>query len=178
MANAYSLKEFQESLARRLRDAAVEPAPDSRLAVQAGDTQWLLRLDEVGEIMPMSQLTVRIAAVPLTRPWYAGLANVRGKLVSVVDFSLFAGGTPATLSTASRVVLIAERFQFHGALLVDRMVGLRNRARFTAATTTTVTGESRPAWQGEALQDRDGALWRELDIASLVTDETFLKAGR
>ena len=175
MANAYSLKEFQESLARRLRDASVEPAPDSRLAVQTGNTQWLLKLDEVGEIMPMSQLTVRIAAVPLTRPWYAGLANVRGKLVSVVDFSLFAGGAPATLSTASRVVLIAERFQFHGALLVDRMVGLRNRARFTAVADT---GESRPAWQGETLQDRDGALWRELDIAALVSDETFLKAGR
>ena len=137
MANTYSLKEFQESLARRLRDASVEPAPDSRLAVQAGNTQWLLKLDEVGEIMPMSQLTGRIAAVPLTRPWYAGLANVRGKLVSVVDFSLFAGGVPATLSTASRVVLIAERFQFHGALLVDRMVGLRNRPRFTTAATDT-----------------------------------------
>ena len=176
MANTYSLKEFQESLARRLRDASVEPAPDSRLAVQTGNTQWLLRLDEVGEIMPMSQLTGRIAAVPLTRPWYAGLANVRGKLVSVVDFSLFAGGAPATLSTASRVVLIAERFQFHGALLVDRMVGLRNRPRFTTAATDT--GESRPAWQGEALEDRDGALWRELSIAALVTDETFLKAGR
>jgi hypothetical protein len=74
-------------------------------------------------------------------------------------------------------MLIAERFQFHGALLVDRMVGLRNRARFTAAAATTDAGESRPAWQGEALQDRDGALWRELNIAALVTDETFLKAG-
>lgn len=174
MANAYSLKEFQESLARRLRDASAEPTPDSRLAVQAGDTQWLFRLDEVGEIMPMSQLTGRIAAVPLARPWYTGIANVRGKLVSVVDFSLFAGGRPATLSTASRVVLTAERFQFHGALLIDRMVGLRNRARFTAAP---ATGDSCPAWQGEALLDREGVLWRELNIAALVTDETFLKAG-
>jgi twitching motility protein PilI len=174
MANAYSLKEFQESLARRLRDAAVEPAPDSRLAVLAGGEQWLLKLDEVGEIMPMSQLAGRITAVPLTRPWYSGLANVRGKLVSVVDFSLFAGGVPATPSAASRVVLIAERFQFHGALLIDRMVGLRNRARFTAMA---VAGEAHPLWQGEALQDREGTQWRELNIAALIADETFLKAG-
>ena len=175
MATAYSLKEFQESLAKRLREASAVPAPDSRLAVQSGGMQWLLRLEDVGEIMPLSQLAGRIAAVPLTRAWYAGLANVRGKLVSVVDMSLFAGGVPTTPSAASRVVLLAERFQFHGALLVDRMVGLRNRARFTAGA--AATSERLQPWQGEALLDREGAAWRELDIAALVTDEAFLKAG-
>jgi twitching motility protein PilI len=174
LATGYSLKEFQESLARRLREASSEPAPDSRLAVQSGGMQWLLKLDEVGEIMPMSQLAGRITAVPLTRPWYRGLANVRGKLVSVVDLALFAGGIAAVPSAASRVVLVAERFQFHGALLVDRMVGLRNRARFTVAE--TAADETRP-WLGQTLLDRDGVSWRELDIAALVTEEDFLKAG-
>lgn len=174
MAAAYSLKEFQESLARRLREASAEPAPDSRLAVQSGGMQWLLRLDEVGEIMPLSQLAGRIAPVPLTRPWYAGLANVRGKLVSVADLGLFAGGLAATPGPGARVLLLAERFQFHGALLVDRMVGLRNRARFTAAG---AAAQADAPWRGDILLDRDGGQWQELGIAALIADEAFLKAG-
>jgi len=176
MANPYSLKEFQESLARRLREASAEPPPDSRLAVESGGERWLLRLDEVGEIMPMSQLSGRIAPVPLTRPWYAGLANVRGKLVSVVDFSLFTNEVPATPTAAARVVVLADRFQIHCALLVDRMIGLRNRARFSADAATANAEAAKP-WQGEALLDRDGAQWREIDIAALVVHEAFLKAG-
>ena len=54
MAHAYNLKEFQESLARRLREAHAAPMPDSRLAVTCGQQQWLLRLDQVGEILPLS----------------------------------------------------------------------------------------------------------------------------
>lgn len=173
MANAYNLKEFQESLARRLRQASGGPAPDSRLAVQSGGHRWLIRLDEVGEVLPLAQLQGRLAAVPLTQPWYLGLANVRGRLVSLADLSQFAGGPASDTGGTARVVLMADRFDFHGALLVERLVGLRSRNRFTE-------GDQSPGahgWEGAVLQDRDGTQWRELDIAALVKDETFLKAG-
>ena len=53
MAQAYNLKEFQESLAQRLREAHDAPVQESRLAVCSGRQQWLLRLEQIGEILPL-----------------------------------------------------------------------------------------------------------------------------
>ena len=181
MANSYNLKEFQETLAQRLREAATDPAPDSRLAVQAGAQHWLLRLDEVGEVLPLGALADGIVPVPLSQPWYAGVANVRGNLVGVVDWAQFLGGPPTPASPGARLVLVAERFQFLGALLVDRLIGLRNRDRFTEAAAegaAAATGAAGSRWQAGDLRDREGGLWHELDMAALLADERFLAAGR
>ena len=175
MANNFSLRTFQESLAQRLREASAGPAPTSRLGVQSGGDFWLLRLEEVGEILPLADVVDRMAPVPLTQPWYLGLANVRGNLVGVVDLSLFTSGAPASWTTASRLVLVAGRLQAHCALLVDRMIGLRNLERLQPME--VASGNTVP-WQGAGLRDSNGQAWRELDIAALVADENFLHAGR
>ena len=187
MAHHYDLRAFQESLARRLREAHAAPLPDSRLAVQAGPRQWLLRLDQVGEVLPLALAAGgRFTPVPLTRPWYAGLANVRGKLVSVIDLAQFTDGVASQPGAAARLVLLAERHQFHCALLVDRMVGLRNRARYQAngVDVADVAADGSPVaaalvapWAGPGLIDRDGQAWQELDIPALIEDESFRNAG-
>lgn len=174
MAGSYDLRAFQESLARRLREAHAAPLPDSRLAVVAGTRQWLLRLDQVGEVLPLAAGGGRFTPVPLARPWYAGLANVRGKLVSVIDLARFCNGVATVPGPAVRMVLLAERYQFHCALLVERMVGLRNRARYQPDPATE--GVQAP-WAGEMLADRDGGRWQELDIPALIGDESFRSAG-
>lgn len=177
MSNNYSLKAFQESLTQRIKDAATGPAPSSRLGVQSGSSQWLLRLDEVGEVIPMADVIAHLAPVPLTRSWYLGLANVRGNLVSVVDFSLFAHGVPTSLSTSARIVLVASRFHSHCALLFDRMIGLRNLDRLEARPEQTGVQGPPHSWQGASLVGSDGQVWRELDIDKLVEDELFLWVG-
>ncbi len=84
-----SLREFQERLARRLAEAA---GAERRglLGFQCGGHNWLIELAEAGEILPPPPLS----AVPLTRPWFRGLANVRGSLYGVVDFAAFNGQPP------------------------------------------------------------------------------------
>lgn len=175
MAQAYNLKEFQESLAQRLREAHAAPVQESRLAVCSGRQQWLLRLEQIGEILPLSATGGHITAVPLTRPWFAGLANVRGKLVSVVDLGRFAGEEPVVLSSAARIILLADRYQFHCAVLIERLVGLRNRTRFVDAGIPGAAGAR--AWQGAMLRDGEGGLWQELDLGLLIRDEEFRNAG-
>ncbi len=178
MANHFSLRTFQESLAQRLREASAGPAPTSRLGVQSGGDYWLLRLDEVGEILPLSDVAGRMAPVPLTKSWYLGVANVRGNLVGVVDLSLFTSGVPASRTAASRLVLVAGRLQAHCALLVDRMIGLRNLERLQAMDVENTSGGMPVSWQGAGLRDSNGQAWRELDVTALVADENFLHAGR
>src|SRR6185295_14620547 len=81
-----SLRDYQRELAERLRQADSARSA-SKLGVQVGAQSWLVDLVEAGEVLPVPPIT----AVPLTRAWFRGVANVRGNLYSVVDFAAFLG---------------------------------------------------------------------------------------
>ena len=168
MAKQISLREFQQGLAQRLREAQAEAEPTSRLGVQAGSRNWLIKLDDAGEMLPLPE----ISSVPLTRSWYLGLANIRGVLASVVDFSAFMGGEPTTRTPDCRLLLIAERFQSFSGLLISRMLGLRSVQTLQAEDETP----DRP-WVGTVYRDGDGQVWRELNIAELAVHNDFLRVG-
>jgi twitching motility protein PilI len=169
MARRISLREFQQDLSRRLNEAAASSeAPSARLGVQVGSELWLARLEEAGEVLPVPP----ISPVPLTRPWFRGVANIRGNLFSVVDLSQFQGGEPTAQTPDARVLLVAERYNTSAALLVTRMLGLRNLHQFQAQETK----RDRP-WGCAHYIDRDGHVWRELDMQELVYHNDFLQAG-
>jgi twitching motility protein PilI len=168
VARQISLREFQQGLAQRLREAQAEAEPTSRLGVQAGSRNWLLKLDDAGEMLPLPE----ISAVPLTKPWYLGLANIRGVLSSVVDFAAFAGGEQTVRTPDCRLLLIAERFQSFSGLLISRMLGLKNVQSMQAVEEAA----SRP-WIAAAYRDEEGRAWYELNIEALVTHDDFLHVG-
>ena len=85
-----SLRDVQQDLVERIKGAADQSSSGARLGVQAGAANFLLHLEEAGEVLPLPQVT----SVPLTKPWFLGLANIRGNLHSVIDLSLFIGGEP------------------------------------------------------------------------------------
>ncbi len=177
MAKEISLRVFNQRLAERLRVAQAEAAPASRLGVETAGARWLLRLEDAGEVLPVP----RLWSVPLTQPWFLGIANIRGNLASVVDFSAFMGGQPTPLTPESRLVLLAERFRAASALVVSRLLGLKYLQQMTPlATGTGAGGASDWPWLGPAYRDQgDGGVreWRELDIAALTTQESFLQVG-
>lgn len=168
MARRVSLREFQQDLVRRLNEAAAADAPSARLGVQIGTELWLVRLEEAGEVIPVPP----IAHVPLTRAWMRGLANIRGNLFSVIDLAAFQGGEPTPLTPDARLLLVAERYHLNAALLVSRMLGLRNVQQFEPRAER---GEH--AWEAGRFADRDGQVWRELGMGELVYSEGFLQAG-
>jgi twitching motility protein PilI len=165
MANPISLRDFQQGLVKRLREAQTEAEPTSRLGMQAGARNWLLKLEDAGEMLSLPE----ISSVPLTKPWYLGLANIRGVLASVVDFSAFMGGEPTVRTPDSRLLLIADRFDSHSGLLISRMFGLRNVQKLDAS------GEApdRP-WVGAGYRDGEGRVWHELNIGALAAHDDFL----
>ena len=102
MANRISLREFQRDLASRLQTAARSAAAASLLGIQSGADFWLLTLLDAGEIIPLPTLT----PVPLTKSWFCGVANIRGNLYSVIDFSAFGDwlrSGPYCLSSSARL---------------------------------------------------------------------------
>ena len=168
MAERISLRDYQRDLAARLR-AADTGRTASKLAVQAGDAGWLVDLTEAGEVIPVPPIT----PVPQTRPWFKGVANVRGNLYSVIDFPAFLGGKGVSLGEQSRLLLIAPRYRAGAALLVDSSLGLRNPESWQPRE----TAQAPAAWQRAEYEDEAGRAWKELDMAELVRDQNFLTVG-
>jgi twitching motility protein PilI len=161
MAKRTSLREFQESLAAKLASARRGEAAQALLGVESGKARWLMDLADSGEV------------VPLTQPWFAGVANVRGALYSVVDFSAFRGGEPTPRNADARLLLIGARHGINSALLVDRTLGLKNLDGMSVEP----PAEGGPAWIGESFTDASGQGWLRLRIAALLEDPAFLDVG-
>jgi len=166
MAAKTSLRDYQRELAERLRSAGAGRSA-SKLGLQVGDEAWLVNLAEAGEVLPVTPIT----PVPLTRPWFRGIANIRGNLYSVVDFPAFLGRKPVAADEHSRLLLLGERFRLGAALLVDRSLGLRNPAQLRQQ-------EGEPAqWARARYADTDGRQWHELDLPRLAQHPDFLAVG-
>jgi twitching motility protein PilI len=169
MSRRTGLREFQLSVAERIRTASSRAALSSKLGFQVGADNWFVALHEVNEVIPMPQSVT----VPLTHSWFRGVANVRGNLYGMVDFSAFQGGEPIAPGTERRVILISDRLVGGAGLLVSRMLGLRNPEQFTA---TPRPGDAAP-WMGGAYTDAGGTRWLELDLPALVREQRFLEVG-
>ncbi len=168
MARKGSLREFQAHLATRLAGASEQSAA-GLLGVQAGADFWLLNLTDSGEIIPLTPLT----SVPLTKHWFVGIANIRGNLYSVADFSAFQGKEATPQNTSSRLLLIGTRHGNNAALLVTRMLGLRNVDDLTPVSADA----DLPLWASAAYTDKEGRHWKLLNVRELLADETFMEIG-
>lgn len=174
MANRQSLKELQERLAQRLTAAKTEAATASWLAVEAGGERFLVPLVQSGEIFPWTS----VQAVPYTKPWYAGVASLRGGLHGVVDLPGLIGHPVVTkgpalerVTSETRLVSLHAALGVNAVLWIDRLLGLRNPVMFSAIAPRPPQA---PPFFARCLIDHQGQTWQELDLQALVTDPGFL----
>jgi twitching motility protein PilI len=177
MSKRLNLREFQQDLINRMQ--AKDHACDqiSTLGVQIAEQNWLVDMLDLSEILPLPPLS----AVPLTKPWFIGVVSVRGILYGVSDMAAYqqkgkaastGSGQAASTSSghasgasANRILLVAERHAFNAALLVDRVLGLRNARLWEQSE---VDGQVQ-------YHDEQGNFWRKLDIAGLLGRPDFLQ---
>ena len=119
----------------------------------------------------------------------AGIANIRGTLYSVVDFSAFQGGEPTVLNSEARLLLVGTRQGINSALLVSRTLGLKNPENLVAepsAEEGAVPADAARPWLGERYVDKPGGpgtpatpaiSWRALRIKPLLNNAEFLDIG-
>lgn len=154
------LRQYQVQLLERMQAARNNAgARINQLGVMIGPERFLLDLTQVGEIVPVPSITV----VPLTQPWYLGLANIRGNLISVIDLARYQLQAETSTGSDSRVVTFAAGLGFNCGLLVSRVYGLRHAGDMEVS--------------GDRLRDADANEWTPLDIAALVRDTRFLHVG-
>ncbi|QNM96491.1 chemotaxis protein CheW [Chitinimonas koreensis] len=153
----------------RLKSLPATHTATTKLGIQVGDASWLVDLTDVSEVLPVPGMV----DVPLTRRWFKGVANIRGNLFSVVDLPGFLGDEPVQPAVSSRLLLIHPRHIVNSALLVNRMLGLRN----VQSMEEVAPADPAVPWCGPTRRDADGRDWRELRIAELVQQAPFLQVG-
>lgn len=161
------LREFQSQLVERMQAARTGADTHvNQLGLLIGSQRWLLPLQQAGEIVSVGTIT----PVPLTQDWFLGVTNIRGNLVTVVDYARFCGESPSVVDKDSRIIAFAPALSFNAGLLVSRVLGLRNMAQMQEHA-----GEG--AQQPPGHIDQDGHIWRQLDLAAAAVDPRFLQIG-
>ena len=163
------LRSFQKELASRLASKTAAQVESSRLGIACGERRWLIRLAEAGEVIAVPPAV----PVPLTKPWFLGLANIRGNLYSVIDFPAFLGEGKVAGGSLARLILLSSRGGESVGIVVERVLGLRNLAQFTAEE----IDDGVPSWQVAGWRDAEGVSWREIDLGLLARDPAFLQVG-
>lgn len=175
MAKTSTLREFQESILLKLKEAAEHggKASTSRLGVTVGEKKLLINLSDVREVLPMPP----VQAVPLTQPWFLGVTNVRGNLYNVTDVAHFIGLSPTKRSANNRIILLSSETTTQAALMIDSLVGLRSVEAMQLKTINdgNHVNKDHVFLSKQEYIDVDGNEWFELDISALVQDKVFIQ---
>jgi twitching motility protein PilI len=164
------LREFSTQLAQRLKEAPNLPNEPTRLAVRIGADNYLVEMGLAAEVVALPE----IARVPWTRPWYRGLANVRGRLVGVIDLAHMVGRDPLSGEQAQQLLVLGESLGVAAGILVTRAFGIRNLRDLEALE----GGDSaRPGWERARYRDLEGATFTELDLRELATSPALSAIG-
>jgi len=162
-----ALREFQRQLVERTQLAlSSSNSGQMRLAVQAGDQQYLLDVVHIAEIIAYEG----VHPVPHTCAWFIGLINCRGRLTGVIDLSGFLGCPVRPAQDSDRLLVLSDTLPVPCALRVSRVTGLVSLSGFIS--------QSRPAgessWVSSFFVDRESRAWRLLDLPMLMEDPAFL----
>lgn len=164
MAKRFSLREFQQGILDRIQKQEASTSQHvATLGIQVGQSLWLIDMQDISEVLPPPSVT----PVPLTQPWYRGVANVRGNLYSISDLAAFMGLGETHNDSQTRVLLTNPKLDCNVGLLVTRVLGLRDAMAWSHEVRD---GE-------EQYHDEQGQMWRKLDLAQLVQQPDFLQIG-
>nr|WP_232730922.1 chemotaxis protein CheW [Janthinobacterium sp. 64] len=170
------LRQYQLQLIERIQAARSGAlAARKELGVMLGGQPCLLDLTQLGEIVIAAG--VQIQGVPLAQDWYLGLAALRGRLTAVVDLARYMGEPACAPGSHCRIITFSPRLGLNCALLVERVLGLRQLRAMQAVSVPDAARGVLPSWAAQTLRDSEGQQWLRLDLAQLAQSERFLDAG-
>ncbi len=107
-----------------------------------------------------------ITRVALTPGWLAGIINLRGDVVAVIDVSLFLGMPKTEISSSTRIVVATHKGRRAG-LLCDALCNLRNHDLATLQPPPATLDESASSVLAGVLTLEDDKPLRVLDLGAL-----------
>jgi twitching motility protein PilI len=168
MSKQSQLREYQTSILARLENAkkAGAEAPAGYLGVVIGTKHVLVNLQEISETLPIAE----IHPVPIVKPWFLGVANVRGVLYAINDLAQILENRFTSISSNARLLLISEAVTTNVAFVVERMIGLRNLNEMKPHELETAESNCLKA---QTYRDDENRVWHMLDCDKLVRSKEF-----
>lgn len=140
--------------------------------ILAGE-RYVAPMGEVTEILHVPRFT----HIPGVQPFMMGAANVRGRLLPLVDLASFFGLARSSRSLRDRRVLVVEQGEVFSGLVVDTVLGMQY---FAAETYREDPGRApdsvRPFVNGS--YERDEEIWNVFSATDLLADERFLDVAQ
>jgi len=93
----------------------------SGIGFRLGEHWYVAPMGEVGEVLHEPRHTL----LPGVKPWVKGVANLRGRLLPVMDLCGFFGHELSALRKQRRVLVVEYKDVFAG-LMVDEVAGLQH----------------------------------------------------
>ncbi|MEI6519443.1 MAG: chemotaxis protein CheW [bacterium] len=124
----YDEDKVNKILRERAKKLAIEPEQD----VAIGDMLEMVEFHLSGERYAFSSRYIRevfpvkkLTTIPCTPPFVAGLTNLRGEMVSVIDLKYFFDLPPLELTSNTRIILLQNQDMSFG-ILADEVIGVYN----------------------------------------------------
>ena len=168
MSKQSQLREYQTNILARLENAkkAGAEAPAGYLGVVIGSKNVLVNLLEISETLPV----VDIQRVPIVKPWFLGVANVRGVLYAINDLAHLLESTFTSISSNTRLLLMSDTVTSNVAFVVEKMIGLRN---LNDMKPYQMVDEDNVCLKVQTYQDDENRVWYMLDCDKLIRSKEF-----
>ncbi len=168
MAKRESLKSYQDSILEKMEAARMGDVSQTNLlfGFNAGTKNFVISAKDVSELTSPSTLE----PIPVSKPWAAGVANIKGSVLSVTDFAVLLGETPIKRGK----FLVFEQHVISGsALLITRMMGLYE-FRDVGSAIEAPEMKNMPGWV-TSCYEISGEKFYMVDATLLASDERFSK---
>lgn len=130
--------------------------------------RYVAPMSDVSEILTAPKLT----QVPGVKHWVQGVANVRGRLIPVMDLAAFLGGR--STSGRNKRTLIIEKGDLLNGLTVDAVLGMQYFPVESKQNSPEldVPEQAKAFISGAYL--RDGELWPVFSFDELANDQNYM----
>lgn len=168
MSKRSQLREYQTNILARLENAKKmgAEAPAGYLGVVIGNKNVLVSLQEISETLPIMD----IHRIPIVKPWFLGVANVRGVLYAINDIAHMLDKTFTSISSNARLLLMSNAVTPNVAFVVEKMIGLR---RLEEMTLREEVIEDEICLKAQTYQDEENRIWYLFDCDKLVHSKEF-----
>ncbi len=164
-----------QNIAQRCRSHAADlPSPSEAVEYWRGvgfilaGKRYVATMSDVGEILTSPKLT----PVPGVKHWVQGVANVRGRLVPIMDLASFLGGRVSSQRTQR--TLIIEKGDLLNGLIVDAVLGMQHfpMDSIQEPSSADVADKATPFISG--VFQRDGEQWPIFSFDALAKNEHYM----
>lgn len=178
MAESRTAFELLLDIDRRCRLLAADlPSQEIRqdrwsgIGFRLGAVFCVAPMGEVAEVLHEPRYTL----MPGVKPWVKGVANLRGRLLPIIDLCGFFGHELSTVRKQRRVLVVEHQEVFVG-LLVDEVLGMQHFAQdsLERAALGLTDSAMEPFVQGQYARE---SVWQVFSPFALAQSRDFLEVA-